>query len=349
VSARTHLANVLVTAGCVAAVLVGAGCGSSDSGGSGGSEKRLTVGYSSKGSDQFMLVLQNQAMSHLKAAGLKALQPTASQNDPGRQITDVRNLVSGGANAMLVAPGDSAAIAPAISFLNAKKIPTVALDTSPSTSAVAIVVRTDNYGAGALGCQQIGKALSGQGTALALQGDYNSDSGLDRGNGFLDCMRKNFPGIKVIDRHMDWKTDLCAQIVNSQLRANKDIDAIYMASETICMAPLLTALKTAGRDDPSGQPDHVFTVGIDGSPFALKMVREGKLDVDLSQPLDLYAKYGVEYLQQAAEGKTFRAGPTVHGTKVVRTGKNLVDLLPVTVVTKSNATSRALWGNAVEQ
>jgi ribose transport system substrate-binding protein len=338
----------------VAVALVVGACGSNGSGGSSGGSgggsgaQALTVGYSSKGSDQFQLVMQQQAIDQVKAAGMKALQPTTSQSDPGQQITDVHNLVSEGANAMLVAPGDSAAIGPAIDFLNARQIPVVALDTSPSTSKVAIVVRTDNVGAGAAGCQQIGKALDGKGTALALQGDYNSESGLDRGNGFLDCMKKSFPGITVIDRHMDWKTDLCAQIASSQLKANASIGAIYMASETICMAPVLAALKNAHREAPAGQPDHVFTVGIDGSPFALQMVRAGKLDVDLSQPLDLYAKYGVQYLQQAAAGKTFHPGRTDHGTTIVQSGGNLTDLLPVTVVTKSNASSTALWGNAVK-
>jgi ribose transport system substrate-binding protein len=352
VTARAELRKGIVATAVAAAALGVGACGSSDSGGgasttAGGQAKGLTVGYSSKGSDQFQLVMQQQAIGHVKSAGFKALQPTSSQSDPGQQITDIRNLVSEGANAMLVSPGDSAAIAPAINFLNSRKIPVVALDSSPSTSKVAIVVRTDNYGAGATGCQLIGKELNGKGTVLALQGDYNSESGADRGNGFLKCMRSRFPGVKVIDRHMDWKTDLCSQIANSQLKSDRSIGAVYMASETICMAPVLAALKNAGRQAPAGQPGHVFTVGIDGSPFALKMVREGKLDVDLSQPLDLYAKYGVQYLKRAAGGASFSAGPTEHETKIVQDGNNLTDLLPVTVVTKDNASSKSLWGNAV--
>jgi ribose transport system substrate-binding protein len=342
-----------LSAGAVA-LAVGA-CGSSDSGGSasgasttGASAPKLTVGYSSKGSDQFQLVMQQQAVQQIKAQGLKGLQPTTSQSDPAQQITDIHNLVSGGAKGMLVAPGDSAAIGPAIQFLNTKKIPVVALDTSPTTSKVSIVVRTDNYQAGQAGCQHLGEWLKGKGTVLALQGAYTSESGKDRGDGFDDCMRNSFPDIKVIDRQMNWETDKCAQIANSQLTANKEIGGIYMASETICMAPVLSALKSSGRTAPAGQPGHVYTIGIDGSPFALKMVREGKLDGDLSQPLNLYAKYGVEYLKKAAAGQQFAAGPTDHGTKIVETGGNLTDLLPVTFVSKDNASSDELWGNAVK-
>jgi ABC-type sugar transport system substrate-binding protein len=362
VTGRRDLRTGVLAVSIAAAALAVGACGSNDSnssgsGSSGGSAasgaktggEALTVGYSSKGTDQFQLVMQQQAIQHVKDAGFKALQPTTSQSDPGQQITDIHTLVSEGANAMLVAPGDSAAIGPAINFLNSKKVPVVALDSSPSTSKVAMVVRTDNVGAGATGCRLMGESLGGKGTVLALEGDPNSESGLDRANGFVKCMKKDFPGIKLIDRQMNWKTDLCAQIANSVLKSDKSIGGIYMASETICMAPVIAALKNAGRTAPAGQPGHVFTIGIDGSPFALKMVREGKLDVDLSQPLDLYAKYGVDYLKKAAGGTTFSPGTSDHGTKIVQDGTNLTDLLPVSVVTKKNATSDTLWGNAVKQ
>jgi ABC-type sugar transport system substrate-binding protein len=355
------LRTALASASIAAALLGLAACGSSSdddsgatasSGGGGSSEtdqNDLKVGYSSKGSDQFQLVMQEQTIDAIEAAGLDALQPTTSNSDAGKQITDIRNLVSGGANSIIVAPGDSAAIAPAINFLNEKKIPVVALDSSPSTSKVAITVRTDNVQAGQAGCEKLGEWLDGKGTVLALQGDYNSESGMDRGNGFLDCMKSKFPDIKVVDRHMDWKTDKCSQIASTELKADKSIKGIYMASETICMAPVLSALKSSGRTAPAGDPNHVYTIGIDGSPFALQMVREGKLDGDLSQPLNLYAKYGVEYLQKAAAGETFKAGPSAHDTEIVQDGENLIDLLPVTFVDKSNASSKELWGNQVKK
>lgn len=347
-------ARPIVIAACIVGLAVGAtACGSSSSTGSGasgghsGATSHLTVGFSSKGSDQFQLVMQQETVQALKKAGLKTLQPTQSQSDPGQQITDVHNLVSEGANAMLVSPGDSAAIGPAIDFLNTKHIPVVALDSSPTTAKVSVVVRTDNYAAGAEACKHMGAWLKGKGTVLALQGSYTSESGQDRGNGFDQCMRATFPHVKVIDRQMNWMTDQCSQIADTELKANRAIRGIYMASETICMSPVLSALKAAGREVPVGQPGHVYTIGIDGSPFALQMVRAGKLDADLSQPLNLYAKYGVTYLEKAAAGQTFHPGPTTHGTRIVKSGGNLTDLLPVTYVTKKNASSSALWGNDV--
>ena len=329
-------------------------CGGSDDSGAtagattaaSGAAKALKVGYSSKGSDQFQLILQQEVQSQIPKQGLSGLQPTASNNDPGKQIADIHTLVSQGANAILVAPGDSKAIKPAIDFLDSKRIPTVSLDTSPDGAKVAMVVAADNVKMGQDGCAQMGAWLKGKGTVLSMQGDYNTSSGRDRGVGFKSCMDKKFPGIHVIERPTHWQSDQAADVANTVLKTNKQIDGVYMASDTVMLSAVLSALKSAGRDAMVGQPGHVFLISIDGSPFGLQQVRAGKLDALLSQPLDLYAKYGVGYLKEANAGKTFKVGPTDHGSRIVTTSGNLTDLLPAPLVTKDNASDPSLWGNS---
>ena len=49
----------------------------------------------------------------------------------------------------------------------------------------------------------------------------------------------------------------------------------------------------------------------DGIPEELKDIRAGQIDATVSQPADLYAKYGLYYAQAAIAGKTFTpARPT---------------------------------------
>src|SRR5918998_439420 len=110
-------------------------CGDDDDGGDAGAtsgssgSKDLKVGFSNKASDQFVLTMQNLAVDQIEEQGLSALQPVSASTDPGKQISDIQNLVSAGAQAMVVVPQDSSAIKPALDFLESKKIPTVALDT----------------------------------------------------------------------------------------------------------------------------------------------------------------------------------------------------------------------------
>ena len=122
-----------------------------------------------------------------------------------------------------------------------------------------------------------------------------------------------------------------------------------MQSDAVMLAGVLNVLKSAGKLKPrSASPSHIFLVSIDGTPLALEQIREGQLDAAISQPLDLYVKYGAHYLQDAVAGKTFAAGPTDHDSRSSMFNGNPMDLLPAPTVTKANVDDPALWGNQVE-
>lgn len=131
------------------------------------------------------------------------------------------------------------------------------------------------------------------------------------------------------------------------LNSNPNLAAIYLQSDSVMLAGVLNVFKGAERDATVGAPDHVYLASIDATPFALEQIRAGKLDVAISQPLDLYVKYGVAYAKAATAGKAdFKPGPTDHGSEIVLLGDNPMDLLPGPVVTKANVDEPTLWGNA---
>ena len=118
-----------------------------------------------------------------------------------------------------------------------------------------------------------------------------------------------------------------------------------MQSDAVMLSGVLNVLKSAGKLTKVGEPHHIMLVSIDGTPLALSRIRDGLLDAAISQPLDLYVKYGLRYLQAAVAGETFRAGPTDHNSRIVDFKGNLMDLLPAPTVTQKNADDPALWGN----
>src|ERR1700722_8885689 len=57
-----------------------------------------TIGYSAPFlMAQFEVILQDRSVAAAKAAGLTVLAPTNADQDSGKQITDIRNLVGAGA------------------------------------------------------------------------------------------------------------------------------------------------------------------------------------------------------------------------------------------------------------
>jgi len=295
--------------------------------------------------DGFQVQLVKQLGQQATSQGVNLLPATDANGDAAKQNADIATLIGRGVGGLIVVPVDSTAIVPAIQSANAKNIPVVTVDLGASGGKIYMVVRANNVYMGEAGCKYIGAKLNGKGTVLNLQGDLASLNGKDRSTGFTTCMESKYPKIKVISKPMKWKSDLCAQVTQTVLSTTK-IDGIFMGSESVCLAGVQAVMKTQKKLTQVGSKGHIISVGIDGSPASLKAVRAGTLDAVISQPLDLYAKFGISYIKDAMAGKVPAVGPDGHGGTIVALDNGTFsDLLPSPTITKANASDSALWGN----
>jgi ribose transport system substrate-binding protein len=332
---------VVLTAFC----LVLSACGSDSSSGGSGSGGSGQVGYSESFlTDPFQVQLVKQLTSQSKAQDVDLLPAVNANADAAKQSTDVQTLIGRGVKGLIVVPVDSKAIVPAIKQANNKDIPVVTVDLGADSGKIAMIVRADNVFMGEAGCKYMGEKLGGKGTVLNLQGDLATSNGQDRSKGFADCMASEFPDIKVVSKPMNWAPEECASQAQTVISTEK-IDGIFEGSESVCLASVEKVLKSQKKDAKVGEPGHIVTVGIDGSPAGLDAIRAGSMDAIVSQPLDLYAKYGIQYIKDAMAGKTFKAGPTDHDSTIVKVGDSLEDQLPSPTITKENVDDPSLWGN----
>ncbi|GMA88359.1 hypothetical protein GCM10025868_36090 [Angustibacter aerolatus] len=268
-----------------------------------------------------------QAGSQAKAQSVDLLPAVNADADAAKQSTDVQTLIGRGVKGLIVVPVDSKAIVPAIKQANAKNIPVVTVDLGADSGKIAMIVRADNVYMGTAGCEYMGKQAAGKGTVLNLQGDLATQNGQDRSKGFTECMSSKFPGITVVSKPMKWAPEECATQAQTVLSTQK-IDGIFEGSESVCLASVQKVLTTQKKDAKVGESGHITVVGIDGSPAGLDAIRAGQMDAIISQPLDLYAKYGIQYVKDAMAGKTFTAGKTDHDSTIVQNGESLEDQRP---------------------
>jgi simple sugar transport system substrate-binding protein/ribose transport system substrate-binding protein len=284
------------------------------------------------------------------------LKTTNSQNDIATLISNTQTLISQGVKGIVMAPQDTAAIAPSLSTLASKNIPVVTIDTRPDTGKVFMVVRADNRAYGTKACQFLGTKLNGKGKVIMFEGGLDSINGRDRTEAFNDCMSKNYPGITVFGEATEWKGDLAASKFSTRLASDPDIKGVYMES-SFALAGTLQVLKQRNLLVPPTDPNHVFIVSNDGIPEELKDIKAGQIDATVSQPADLFAKYGLFYVKAAIEGKTFQPGPTDHGSSIIQVRDGLLeDQLAAPLVTLDGATiagaatvkvdDKSLWGNS---
>jgi ribose transport system substrate-binding protein len=294
----------------------------------------------------FFVVLTDLVTKEAKETGLNWTQTTDAQSDAGKQISDIQALVNSGVKGLIVVPRDSDAIAPALNFAQTNGVTVVAVDVGINTGKAAMTIRADNVAMAQSAADEIGQHLNGKGKILELQGDLLNTSGRERTEGFEQRMKEKYPGIQIIARPTRWEQARAADATQTILTATPDLDAIYMQSDSIMLPGVLSVLQQLGHGAKVGEPKHIFLVSIDGSPFSLEKIRSKELDAAVSQPLDLYAKYAVSYLQKAMAGEKFSPGPTDHNSRIVaNTAGNLEDLLPAPVATIENVSDPKLWGN----
>jgi ABC-type sugar transport system substrate-binding protein len=339
-TSRTVLALTAVVALGLSAAACGRGGSKSASGG-----KKIGIDFPRSDSD-FWNSYAKYVNSDIKSGSINALPPTNSNNKIDALIANVTALEGQGAKVILMAPQDTGAIASTLDDLASKNISVVSVDTRPDKGKVYMVVRADNKAYGTKACQFLGDKLKGTGTVVEFEGDLTSINGRDRSQAFGDCMSKNYPNIKVEAEATNWAGDVAAAKLQDALNAGT-INGIYMQAGGVFLAPTLSLLQQKNLLVPPTDPKHIFIVSNDGIPAEFQAIKAGQIDATVSQPADLYAKYGLFYAQAAAEGKTFSPGPTDHGSTIIQLPNGLEDQLPAPLVTAANVDDPSLWGNQV--
>jgi simple sugar transport system substrate-binding protein/ribose transport system substrate-binding protein len=327
-----------------------AACGDDSEGGSdagsGGASALVGVDYPRADSDFWNSYIKYTPQM---AAELGVqIKTTNSANDVTKLVSNVQTLLSQNTKAIVMAPQDTAAIAPSLQQLETKKIPVVTIDTRPDTGNVYMVVRADNRAYGEKACKFLGEQLKGKGKVVEFMGALSSVNGRDRSEAFRDCMKTNFPGIRVFEEVTDWKGDVAAAKLQTRLASDPDINGIYMQAGGVFLAPTLQVLRQKNRLVAPTDPKHVFIVSNDGIPEELRAIKAGEIDATVSQPADLYAKYGLFYAKAALEGKKFTPGRTDHDSTIVQVRPGVLeDQLAAPLVTRDNVDDKALWGNQI--
>jgi len=353
---RVHRAVALAAAVVVAASL--GGCSNSGSPSTTGSSSNPLVGVDYPRSDTDFWNAYIHYVPQMATATGVDLKTTNSQNNVSTLIANVQTFISQDVKGVVMAPQDTAAIAPSLGTLESKKIPVVTIDTRPDTGNVFMVVRADNKAYGTKACQFLGTKLGGKGKVIMFQGDLASINGRDRTDAFNACMKSDYPGITVFGEASNWDGATAASQFQTQLASDPDIKGVYMES-SFALAGTLQVLRQHNLLVPPTDPKHVFVVSNDGIPEELKDIGAGHIDATVSQPADLYAKYGLFYAKAAIDGKTFQPGPTDHNSNIIQVRPGVLeDQLAAPLVTLDGATiggeatlkfdDKSLWGNAIQ-
>jgi ribose transport system substrate-binding protein len=162
---------------------------------------------------------------------------------PAEQAADIRNLISGGANAIVINPSSSTALNAVIAQAAARGVKIVAVD-QRVTAPQAHNVTNDQVAYGRLGAAWLFKQLHGKGSVVEMRGFAGVPADNDRHTGFQQALKK-YPGIKVVkSTFTNWQFATGGKQMLDILNSGVKVDGVWTSGIDYS---IVNAFKTAGK------------------------------------------------------------------------------------------------------
>jgi ribose transport system substrate-binding protein len=307
------LAVAILTAACSGGTTPSATGGASQSPAGSGSQPAggsYTIGYSNGGGvgngfrEEQVCTAKAQALSSGEVSTLTTIH---RNTDAAGQLSDIRDLIAKGVNAIVFNPNDPEALNPALKEAHDAGIVTVSVD--------AYVTDPDTYNLynnqikyAELGAKWLFDQLGGKGTVYYMRGLAGNSADSDRDVGFKNIL-KDYPDIKIVPNadgvFTGWDPATTTQLINDFLASGQydSIDGIWTSGMD---SQVVDAIKAANKPyvpivgadlgafvgqllNPTDYPDlkgsavtNTAAVGGAGIALALKLLKGEKVDTDPS-------------------------------------------------------------------
>ena len=247
----------------LALALLGAGCNRSN-------KKRIAV--IPKGQAHlFWQSVHAGAISSARDAGVEIVWsgPT-NETDFNGQLQLIDAMINQRVDAICVAPIDKKIMVSAIDRASSQGIPVVIFDSPVDTQNFVAQVATDNYAAGQLAAQRMGEVLHGQGNVAIVAVEVGAASTMAREQGFEEGIKKNSPGIHILDKrygNADFAQSLA--VSENMLTAYPNLDAFFASNESSSVGAARAIKERKSK---------VKMVGFDSSPTLIEDLKAGVID-----------------------------------------------------------------------
>ena len=178
------------------------------------------------------------------ASGKVSAVKVANRNGgPAEQSADLRTLISGGVNAIVVNPSSSTALNSVIAQAAARGVKVVAVD-QRVTAPQAYNATNDQVAYGRLGAEWLFKQLGGKGNVVEMRGIAGVPADTDRHTGFNQA-KKRYPGIHVVKQTFTgWQFATGGKQILDILNSGVTVDGVWTSGIDYTV---VNAFKTAGK------------------------------------------------------------------------------------------------------
>lgn len=246
--------------------------------------------------NEFFLTMENGAKAHQKANADQydlITNGIKDEQDVGRQVELVEQMIAQRVNALVIAPADSKALVPICRKAQQAGIIVINIDNQFDGTVLEregvrfpFVGPDNRKGARLVGEYLAGHLQPGDPVAI-LEGAPNAFNGIQRKLGFEDAM--NAAGMRIVSSQSGfWETDRANRVAAAILTEHPNLKAFLCANDSMALG-VVAALRAAGRQE------QVLVVGYDNIAAVQQLLREGRMLATADQHADKLAVFGIEY------------------------------------------------------
>lgn len=253
-----------------------------------------------------------------------------SDYDLDKEVSMLNDAKQVGADAILVHPSDSHAIAPAVQQAIDEGYPVFAIDQEVIGAQTNCFASTSQADMGKACGQYVVDNFSAENPAkiLIIAGGLQQIAAQQRQAGFEAALEGVAYAEIVQTVDTGWSSDVAYSGIQDTFETNPDINVIYSHSDFM-MQGVIEGLRAKDKLIPAGQDGHVMVVSIDADPLGLQSIRDGFVDMCAENnpvtPSAIIINVVLAHLYGQSYESTY--------------------VLQVPVVTKDNVDSEDRWAN----
>ena len=244
------------------------------------------------------------AVDQAKKAGCE-VSTADGQNDMGKQVSDVEDMVAKGINLLILNPRDPEGLVAAANAATAAGVKVVVMDSSINTNAnVVTQVRSSNDQNGFLVGQWLAKKMAGTPMKIALlSGAQGNEVGRDRRLGVFrglvegQLVGAGTAGFEVVAQGWGgWEQEGGLKAMEDILTAHPDVNVVLAENDSMALGGI-KALEGVGKTDA------LVLAAADGQKEALALIKDGKYGATGLNDPDLVARTAVDIGLKAVKGE----------------------------------------------
>jgi ribose transport system substrate-binding protein len=193
-----------------------------------------------------------------------------TETDYGVQLQIVDAMINRHVDAIALAPIDRKAMVSVVDRSADAHIPMIIFDSGVDTDRFVSQIATDNYKAGQMAAERMGKVLNGKGKVILVAVQPGAASTEAREKGFEDTLSAKFTGIQIVDKRFGMaEIAKSLTVTENMLTAHPEVDGIFASNESSTMGAA-QALR--------GRQGKIKLVGFDWGPTLLDDLNSGLID-----------------------------------------------------------------------